>query len=226
MRVDNSNLTEITQTKKSVEIKGNVAVLTEETTVRKAEPDTGRVSSVQQTTVDRPFFSGESQLEQIRQEAENMEAQLLQQKMQAVSNTVTAADGGKLDQDGYPVNDTEVDTIVTVVDKIKVELAKAGMDISVFGDTLDAEQIEKIAAGEPARQGSWKLLWHKQTCRLRKRILQTARMPWSRRRILLFATMKRLSICWTMNYRPLLRIFIWRSTVLAGRLAASQKASI
>ncbi len=147
MRVDNSNLTEITQTKKSVEIKGNVAVLTEETTVRKAEPDTGRVSSVQQTTVDRPFFSGESQLEQIRQEAENMEAQLLQQKMQAVSNTVTAADGGKLDQDGYPVNDTEVDTIVTVVDKIKVELAKAGMDISVFGDTLDAEQIEKIAAG-------------------------------------------------------------------------------
>ena len=147
MRVDNSNLTEITQTKKSVEIKGNVAVLTEETTVRKAEPDTGRVSSVQQTTVDRPFFSGESQLEQIRQEAENMEAQLLQQKMQAVSNTVTAADGGKLDQDGYPVNDTEVDTIVTVVDKIKVELAKAGMDISVFGDTLEAEQIEKIAAG-------------------------------------------------------------------------------
>lgn len=147
MRVDNSNLTEITQTKKSVEIKGNVAVLTEETTVRKAEPDTGRVSSIQQTTVDRPFFSGESQLEQIRQEAENMEAQLLQQKMQAVSNTVTAADGGKLDQDGYPVNDTEVDTIVTVVDKIKVELAKAGMDISVFGDTLDAEQIEKIAAG-------------------------------------------------------------------------------
>ena len=45
------------------------------------------------------------------------------------------------------MNDTEVDTIVTVVDKIKVELAKAGMDISVFGDTLDAEQIEKIAAG-------------------------------------------------------------------------------
>ncbi len=147
MRVDNSNLKEITQTRNSVEIKGNVAVLTEEATVRKTELDTGRASCVQQTTVDRPFFSGESQLDQIRQEAENMEAQLLQDKMQAVSNTVTAADSGKLDEDGYPVNDTEVETIVTVVDKIKVELAKGGMDISIFGDAPDAEQIEKLSSG-------------------------------------------------------------------------------
>ena len=153
MRVDNSNLAEITKSTNRVEIKGNVNVLTEETTVRKTEQDTGRITSVQQTTVDKPFFSGESQLEQIRQEAENMEAELLQEKMQVVSNTVTAADCGKMEEEGYSVNDSEVDTIITVTDKIKMELAKAGADISVFGDTPDAAKLEKMAgsAGE-ARQ--------------------------------------------------------------------------
>lgn len=153
MRVDNSNLPEITKSRNSVEIKGNVAVLTEETTVHETQQDTGRVSSVQQTKVDRPFFSGDSQLEQIRQEAENMEAQLLQEKMQVVSNTVSAADCGKMDEDGYPVNDTEVETIVTEMDKIKMELAKAGVDISVFGDMPDADKLEAMAgSAAEARQ--------------------------------------------------------------------------
>ncbi len=153
MRVDNSNLPEITKSANRVEIKGNVNVLTEETAVRKTEQSADRAVSVQQTTVDKPFFSGESQLDQIRQEAENMEAELLQEKMQVVSNTVTAADCGKMEEDGYSVNDSDVDTIITVTDKIKMELAKAGADISVFGDTPDAAKLEEMAgsAGE-ARQ--------------------------------------------------------------------------
>ncbi len=89
MRVDNSNLAEIARTANKVEIKGNVTVLKEETAVCKTQQDTGRAASVQRTTVDKPFFSGESQLEEIRQEAEHMEAQLLQEKMQVVSNTIT-----------------------------------------------------------------------------------------------------------------------------------------
>lgn len=145
MRVDNSNLAEITKSTNRVEIKGNVTVLTEETTVRKTEQDTGRAVSVQQTTVDKPFFSGDSQLDQIRQEAENMEAELLQEKMQVVSNTVTAADCRKMEEDGYSVNDSDVDTIITVTDKIKMELAKGGADISVFGDTPDAAKLEEMA---------------------------------------------------------------------------------
>ncbi|MEY8391190.1 DUF6240 domain-containing protein [Lachnospiraceae bacterium 45-W7] len=148
MRVDNSNLAEITNSTNRVEVKGNVSVLTEEETVRKTEQDTGRVVSVQQTTVDKPFFSGDSQLEQIRQEAEQMEAQLLQDKMQVVSNTVTAADCGKMEEEGYSVSGSDVDTIITVTDKIKMELAKAGVDISVFGDTPDAGKLEQMAGSE------------------------------------------------------------------------------
>ena len=145
MRVENNNLAEITQTQNKVEIKGNVTVIAEKTTASKVEKNTGKVTSVQQTTVDRPFFSGESQLDQISQEAENMELQVMQEKMQAVSNALSEGDCEKLEEDGYTVNGSDVDTIVTEMDKIKMELAKAGVDISVFGDNLSAEKLEEMA---------------------------------------------------------------------------------
>ena len=109
MRVENNNLAEITQTKNKVEMKGNVTVSVEETTACKVEKNTGKVTSVQQTTVDRPFFSGESQLDQISQEAENMELQVMQEKIKAVSNALSEGDCEKLEEDGYTVNGCEVD---------------------------------------------------------------------------------------------------------------------
>ena len=145
IRVDNSNLMEITQTNSKVEIKGNVSVATQETTTQQMEKETGRVASVQQTTVEVPFISGESQIDKIQQDAENMESQLFQQKMEIVSNTMSEKDCEKMEDDGFPVNSTEVETIVTEIDKIKIELAKAGVDISVFGDELSGQKLEELA---------------------------------------------------------------------------------
>lgn len=145
IRVDNSTITEVTRTNAKVEIRGEVAVETQNATTQKVENDTGRVTSIQQTTVETSHnIAGESQLEEIRQEAENMEAQLLQKKMQVVANTVTPSDCGKMDEDGYSLNDTEIETVVTVTDKIKMELAKAGVDVSVFGDTMDRRTLEEM----------------------------------------------------------------------------------
>ncbi|MCI8484150.1 MAG: hypothetical protein HFH41_07405 [Lachnospiraceae bacterium] len=145
IRVDHSNLTEITQTNSKVEIKGNVAVTTQETTAKEVEKDTGVVRALQQTTVETAFRSEESQMEKIQQEAENMEAELFQQKMAVVSNTMSEEDCRKMDGDGFSVNGTEVETIVTEIDKIKMELAKAGVDISIFGEGLSGEQLEALA---------------------------------------------------------------------------------
>ena len=151
IRVDNSSITEITRTGTRVEVKGEVAVETQKTTTQKVENDTGRVASIQQTTVETPHnIAGESQLDEIRQEAENMEAQLLQEKMRIVSNTVTPSDCGKMDEEGFPLNDTEVETVVTVTDKIKMELAKAGVDISVFGETMDSRMLEEMTGSVAA----------------------------------------------------------------------------
>lgn len=65
--------------------------------------------------------------------------------MDVVSNTMSGRDCMEMGEDGFPANYTEVDTIVTEMDKIKMELAKAGVDISTFGDGLTSEKIEELA---------------------------------------------------------------------------------
>ncbi|MEG0961356.1 MAG: DUF6240 domain-containing protein [Lachnospiraceae bacterium] len=147
MRVDQSNLMEITKSDSKVEIKGKVTVLTQETTKSQVEEATGKVHSVQQTSVDKPFFSADSQLEKIQQEAENMETQRYKENMEIVSNTATSADCAKLEEDGFSLNSTEVKTVVTEMDKIKMELAKAGVDISIFGDNLSLDQLQEMNPG-------------------------------------------------------------------------------
>lgn len=79
-----------------------------------------------------------------------MEAQLLQKKMQIVANTATPSDCGKMEDDGFSLNDTEIEAVVTEMDKIKMELAKAGVDISVFGDTPDSAMLEEITGSVAA----------------------------------------------------------------------------
>ncbi len=150
IRVDNTNIAEISRTNTRVEIKGNVNVAVEETTTQKVEKDSGEVRAVQQTTVEVPHIAGESQLDEIRQEAENMEAQLLQKKMQIVANTATPSDCGKMEDDGFSLNDSEIEAVVTEMDKIKMELAKAGVDISVFGDTPDSAMLEEVTGSVAA----------------------------------------------------------------------------
>lgn len=146
MRVDNSNLIEITKSNSSVEIKGSVSVQTQQTTTQQIDKTTGEVRSVQQTTVDKPFFAGdsESELDKIRQDAENMEVKLYKKRMETVTNTASADDCAKMDEDGSPLNSTEVKTVVTEMDKIKMQLAKAGVDISIFGDDLSMDQLAEM----------------------------------------------------------------------------------
>lgn len=58
-------------------------------------------------------------------------------EMVVVANTTTTDDYNSAKDDGY-------DVIVTETDKIKVVLAKAGVDISIYGDSLSEEQISDI----------------------------------------------------------------------------------
>lgn len=145
IRVDNTNLAEVTRTNSKTEMKGNVTVAAQETEVQQMEKDTGKVTSVQQTVVEAPRRTKESQIEKIQQDAENAESQRIKQQMEIVSNTMSEKDCQEMDGDGFSVNGTEVETIVTEMDKIKAELAKAGVDISIFGDDLSKEQLEAMA---------------------------------------------------------------------------------
>lgn len=65
-------------------------------------------------------------------------------QMTVLSNTTSKEDYAKMQEDGFSLDTTTTNTIVTVTDKIKAQLAKAGVDISCFGDDLDLSQMEEI----------------------------------------------------------------------------------
>ena len=73
--------------------------------------------------------------------------------MAVLSNTTSPEDYAKMQEDGFSLDDTTTNTIVTETDKIKAQLAKAGVDISFFGDDLDYEQMAALTGSEAlARQ--------------------------------------------------------------------------
>ncbi len=81
----------------------------------------------------------------VMQQAEHMDPAAMKDKMVVASNTTTSADCRQIEEEGFSLQQTDIKTVVTVTDKIKMELAKAGVDISYFGDSLSAEQIEAFA---------------------------------------------------------------------------------
>lgn len=63
-------------------------------------------------------------------------------QMVVVTNTSSAEDLEEMGKDGFSCMDMDSRTILTVTDKIKATLAKAGVDISIYGDDLSVEQLE------------------------------------------------------------------------------------
>ena len=66
-------------------------------------------------------------------------------QMAVLSHTTSEEDYKRMQEEGFSLESTSTNTIVTVTDEIKMELAKAGKDISCMGDDLSKEQIEAMA---------------------------------------------------------------------------------
>lgn len=91
-------------------------------------------------------------VQDVMQQADDIDAQQMKQTMVVASHTTTAADCKQMEEDGFSLQHTDMKTVVTVVDKIKLELAKAGVDISYFGDSLSAQQIEAVTGNAAMAQ--------------------------------------------------------------------------
>ncbi|MBQ8518867.1 MAG: hypothetical protein IJ455_04560 [Agathobacter sp.] len=90
----------------------------------------------------------ESVVEQLDTQMD-MSAANRKNQMVVVSNTASSADLEEMSKDGFDCMDADSHTIITVTDKIKAVLAKAGVDISIYGDELSSAELEAIA-GNPA----------------------------------------------------------------------------
>ena len=82
--------------------------------------------------------------EDVMMEAGRQNVDLTRDYMTVMSNSMSEEDFAKLQENGYQVGSTEVETAVTIVDKIKASMLEAGVSISGYTDTLDMDTLTEI----------------------------------------------------------------------------------
>ena len=103
--------------------------------------------------VEKSSVSDNAKSVNLKDATATLDAEERKNQMAVLSNTTSPEDYAKMQEDGFSLDDTTTNTIVTETDKIKAQLAKAGVDISFFGDDLDYEQMAAITGSEAlARQ--------------------------------------------------------------------------
>lgn len=113
-----------------------------------AESCNGKSVNVKDATYLKPQAKEQKSAAEKVEESAVMDATERKNQMAVLANTTSEEDYARMQEDGFSLDSTTTNTIVTETDKIKAQLAKAGVDISIFGDDLDMEQLEAIAGSE------------------------------------------------------------------------------
>ncbi|MBR1693189.1 MAG: hypothetical protein IJ711_10530 [Lachnospiraceae bacterium] len=97
------------------------------------------------TALDNNAYGGQGKTaEDVMQEASQRNVQTERNYMVVMSNSMSAKDFAKLQEDGYQVGHTDVETIVSIVDKIKATMAQSGQIIVGYTDDLSMEELTQI----------------------------------------------------------------------------------
>lgn len=95
--------------------------------------------------------------EEISMQASGMDMDLQKMYMAVMSNSMSQDEFNEMLENGYNVADIDIETMVTILDQIKVAVAKGGGDIDGFTDSLSKETLEQIlgnsAYAEALRSG-------------------------------------------------------------------------
>jgi hypothetical protein len=121
---------------------------TEEKTEKSSEIFAGSVLKTATVTYGKPQSEQGATIEDIQNSAETKDAVQMKNEMVVGANTSTPESVSALKEDGFSLEDTDIHTVVTETDKIQMQLAKAGVDTSYFGDSLSPEQIAEIAGSK------------------------------------------------------------------------------
>ncbi|MCR5604644.1 MAG: DUF6240 domain-containing protein [Lachnospiraceae bacterium] len=89
---------------------------------------------------------------EVMQDAGQKDIALQRKYMAVMSNSMSAEDSAKLWEEGHSLTDTDVETQVTSLDKLKAKLAQNGTVIAGYNDDLTDDQINEIAGGDIAAQ--------------------------------------------------------------------------
>ena len=126
----------------------NVAAAKKDASIVRIEKDRKADRLLEQPTYGKPEKE-ENALEEIREQASNLDATQMKNEMLFASDHTTGKDAKTMEEDGFSLTDTEIPTVVTETDKMKMQLAKAGVDVSCMGDGLSEEVLTEMT-GNPA----------------------------------------------------------------------------
>ncbi|GHU43124.1 hypothetical protein FACS1894111_08190 [Clostridia bacterium] len=144
MKIDYANSNNITSATVSLAATGTDSVISPHTGDKEEKSFTASSYSVKKTMVQKSSFSFESELDKMKQNLANADTDAIKKQVSLLCTTLSAPTAGQIEEKGFPLSDSSIDTIVTVMDRIKMELAKGGMDISIFGQEYSSEQLQAI----------------------------------------------------------------------------------
>lgn len=106
----------------------------------------GYALDITDKVMDDKAYQGQGMtVEDIMQEAQGTNVHAQKDFMIVMSNSVSGEDLEKMQKEGFEPGSTDVETYVSMVDKIKVTLAKAGVEIAGYTDDIDVATIKEIA---------------------------------------------------------------------------------
>lgn len=84
----------------------------------------------------------------VMQDAQNIDVKAQTDYLTVMSHSMSGEDFGKLLEEGVDPASCDAHTTVTIMDKIKAELAKSGVSVEGFTDDIDPETLKEIAGSE------------------------------------------------------------------------------
>lgn len=85
---------------------------------------------------------------ELQQEVGNIDVGVMQNYKTLLSNTMSEEDYAKLEKEGFDFSAMDPETAVTIVDKIKAELARSGQHIAGYTDDLDQATLASALGSE------------------------------------------------------------------------------
>ncbi|MCD8037582.1 MAG: DUF6240 domain-containing protein [Lachnospiraceae bacterium] len=132
----------------NTEISAAAAAGTEATSTYKASAEevwsSGYKLDIADKVMDNEAYGHGLTADEIMQQAANTNVSVQKDFMIVMSNSVSGEDLQKMQEEGFNPTSTDVETYVNIVDKIKVSLAQAGVEVTGYTDDLDVDKIEEI----------------------------------------------------------------------------------
>ncbi len=146
IRVEQQNTSIIDTLQQSIGPKEpeNKILFQEKSVAGEAQITKAQTVNMRDTTYAKPETEEKKTVAEEIEASSAMDAEERKNQMAVLAGTTSEEDYARMQKDGFTPDSMTSNTIVTETDKIKAMLAKAGVDISFFGDDLDLEQLTAI----------------------------------------------------------------------------------